>query len=163
MGWVDYAIVAVIALSALVGLARGLVRELLSIGIWVSAALVAWLYYQALDAWLVDWVSSASVRKGAAVLILVFAVLFVGALVGHLIASLVEKTGLTGTDRLLGVLFGAARGALLVAMLAFLGGLTPLSEDAWWGESMLMGRFQTMAERLLSEIPPELVERAKAL
>jgi membrane protein required for colicin V production len=163
MGWVDYAIVGIIAVSALVGLARGLVRELLSIGIWVSALLVAWLYYHALDARLVDWISSPSVRKGAAVLILVFAVLFVGALIGHLIASLVDKTGLTGTDRLLGVLFGAARGALLVAMLTFLGGLTPLAEDTWWRESMLMGRFQAMAERLLNEIPPELVERAKAL
>lgn len=163
MGWVDYIIIAVIGLSALIGLARGLIREVLSLGIWAGALLLAWLYHPELDARLVEWISTPSVRKGAAFLILVFAVLLAGALIGHLITSLVEKTGLSGTDRLLGLLFGGVRGGVLVAMAVFLVSITPLADDAWWGQSMLVGRFQTMAERLLSEIPPDVVERVKAL
>lgn len=163
MGFPDYAILAVIALSGIVGFARGLVRELLSVAIWVGAALVAWLYHPLLAPELGDWIASPTLRKGAAFLILVFGVLFVGALVGHLISSLVSKTGLTGTDRLLGLLFGGVRGAVLVAMVVFMAGLTPLADDPWWGESAFIGRFQTMAERLLSEVPPQVAERVKAL
>ena len=163
MIWVDYLILGIIGLSALIGLARGLVREVASLAIWIGAVLVAWTFYQPLAEALTAWISTPSVRLGAAFLILVFTVLILGALVGHLLSLLVENTGLTGTDRLLGVVFGAARGALLVALLVFLAGLTPLPEDAWWQESTLVGRFQVLAERVLGELPPEVTERLKGL
>lgn len=163
MIWVDYLILGIVALSALIGLFRGLVREVLSLAIWIGAALVAWWFYQPLAEHLTPWISTPSVRLGAAFLILVFVVLIAGAIVGHLITLLVEKTGLTGTDRLLGVVFGAARGAVLVAMLVYLAGLTPLPDDPWWQQSALAGRFQVLAERVLGELPPEVTERLKAL
>lgn len=163
MIWVDYLILGIVALSALIGLIRGLVREVLSLAIWIGAILIAWWFYQPLAEHLTDWISTPSVRLGAAFLILVFTVLIAGAIVGHLISLLVEKTGLTGTDRLLGVVFGAARGAVLVAMLVFLAGLTPLPDDPWWKESALVGRFQVLAEHVLGELPPEVTERLKAL
>lgn len=163
MIWVDYLILGIIGLSALIGLVRGLVREVASLAIWIGAVLVAWTFYQPLAEALTPWISTPSVRLGAAFLILVFTVLILGALVGHLLSLLVEKTGLTGTDRLLGVVFGTARGALLVALLVFLAGLTPLPEDAWWQESTLVGRFQVLAERVLGELPPEFTERLKTL
>jgi len=163
MMWLDYLILGIIALSALIGLVRGLVREVLSLAIWIGAILVAWVLYEPLAERLTPWISTPSVRLGAAFLILVFGVLILGAIVGHLITLLVEKTGLTGTDRLLGVVFGAARGAVLVAMLVFLAGLTPLPDDPWWKESALVGRFQVLAERVLGELPPEVTERLKAL
>ena len=163
MIWVDYLIFGILALSALIGLIRGLVREVLSLAIWIGAFLVAWWFYQPLAEHLTAWISTPSVRLGAAFLILVFVVLIAGAIVGHLITLLVEKTGLTGTDRLLGVVFGAARGAVLVAMLVYLAGLTPLPDDPWWKESALVGRFQALADRVLGELPPELTERLKAL
>lgn len=163
MIWVDYLILGIIGLSALIGLVRGLVREVASLAIWIGAVLVAWTFYPPLAEALTPWISTPSVRLGAAFLILVFTVLILGALVGHLLSLLVEKTGLTGTDRLLGVVFGAARGALLVALLVFLAGVTPLPEDAWWQESTLVGRFQVLAERVLGELPPEVTERLKGL
>lgn len=163
MIWIDYAIVGIVALSALIGFSRGLVREVLSLAIWIGAVFVAWIVYRDLAVHLEPWIATPSVRLGAAFLLVFFAVLILGTIAGHLLTLLVEKTGLTGTDRILGVLFGGARGALLVAMLVFLAGFTPLPEDAWWQESALIGRFQALAERVLGELPPDVMDKLKSL
>ena len=63
----------------------------------------------------------------------------------------------------MGVVFGAARGVVLVAMLVFLGALTPLPEDDWWRGSVLIGRFQSLAELILEQIPPEAMDKLKNL
>lgn len=163
MVWVDLAIVGIILLSALVGLARGLLREVLSFAIWLGAIFLAWTFHKELAAELARWIENPTARLGAAFLILVVAVLVLGAIFGHLLSALVDKTGLTGTDRVLGVVFGAARGGVLVSMLVFLAALTPLPEDGWWQDSALIGRFQSLAELILEQIPPEATDRLKAL
>jgi membrane protein required for colicin V production len=163
MIWVDYVIVGILALSAVIGLARGLIREVLSLIIWVVAVLVAWKFHSPLADQLTHWLSTPSVRIGVAFVILVFVVLILGAILGQVLTTLVDKTGLTGTDRLLGVVFGAARGALLVAVLVYLAALTPMLEDPWWKESLLIGHFQTLADRVLAMIPPEVEAKLKSL
>jgi membrane protein required for colicin V production len=163
MIWVDYVIIALIALSAVIGLARGLIREVLSLVIWVAAGAVAWLFHRPLADQLTPWLSTPSVRVGVAFVILVFVVLILGAIFGQLLTTLIDKTGLTGTDRLLGILFGAARGAVLVALMVYLAALTPMLEDPWWRESQLIGHFQTLADRLLDLIPPEIQAKIKSL
>lgn len=163
MSWIDLVIIAIISLSALIGFARGLIREVVSLAIWVAALLLAWIYYKPLSPHLEPWISSASVRLGAAFLILVLATLILGAIFGYLLTTMVSKTGLSGTDRLLGAAFGGARGILLVAMLAFLGALTPLPEDLWWRESALIGRFQALAEYLLDGLPQGVADKLKSL
>jgi membrane protein required for colicin V production len=161
--WVDYAIIGIIALSALVGLTRGLLREVMSFVIWLGALLIAWAFHKELAVELTRWFPNPTVRLGVAFLILVFAVLILGAIFGHLLSHLVEKTWLTGTDRVLGVIFGVARGAILVAMLAFLVALTPLPEDDWWQGSLLIGRFEVLAQLVLEHIPPQAIDWLKSL
>lgn len=161
MVWADYVILGIVALSALIGLIRGLIREALSLGAWVAALLVAWLYHRQVADALVPWISTPSIRIAVAFVVLILVVLVLGALVGFLLSKLVEKTGLTGTDRLLGLVFGLVRGALLAAVLVYLAALTPLAEDPWWRQSMLIGRFQVLAEQVLAMIPPDIVERFK--
>lgn len=163
MAWVDYAIIGILALSILVGLTRGLLREVMSFVIWLGALLIAWTFHRELAPHLTTWLESPTARLGAAFLILVLAVLFSGALFGHLMSTLVRKTGLTGTDHVLGAAFGAVRGGILVAMLVFLGALTPLPDDDWWQSSLLIGRFQAVAQRILDQIPPEAMEMVKGL
>jgi membrane protein required for colicin V production len=163
MIWVDYVIIGIIALSAVIGLARGLIREVLSLVIWVVAAFVAWTFHGSVADQLTPWLSQPSVRVGVAFVLLVFAVLILGAILGQVLTTLVDKTGLSGTDRLLGVVFGAARGALLVAILVYLASLTPMREDPWWKESALIGQFQTLADRILAMVPPELEVKLKSL
>jgi membrane protein required for colicin V production len=163
MIWVDYVIIGIIALSALIGLARGLIREVISLAVWIIALAAAWLFYEPVAAELEPWIATPSLRIGAAVLILVVAVLIVGAIVAWLLTMLVDKTGLSGTDRLLGVVFGAARGVVLVALIVFLASLTPVTQDPWWDQSNLLGHFQVLADWMLAQVPPEVTERIKAI
>jgi membrane protein required for colicin V production len=163
MIWVDYAILGIILLSAVIGLVRGLIREVVSLAIWVVAAFVAWSFYQPVAEMLTPWVSTPSLRLGLAVLILVVGVLFLGAIFAYILTLLVEKTGLTGTDRLLGLVFGAARGAVIVALAVFLAALTPLTQDPWWQQSQLLVHFQHLADQILALVPPELTARVKSI
>jgi membrane protein required for colicin V production len=131
--------------------------------IWVAAIYLAWTHYHSVSDQLRPWISTPSVRIGAGFLIIVLAVLIGGAIIGYVLSVLVEKTGLTGTDRLLGAVFGAGRGAILVAMLVFLAALTPFQQDPWWKQSVLVGRFQVLAEQVLGQIPSETVNKLKNL
>lgn len=160
---VDYLIIGLIAISAIIGLARGLIREVIALGVWVAALVAAWLFYQPVAVQLEPWIATPSVRVGAAVLILVVGVLIAGAVIAHLLALLVDKTGLTGTDRLLGLVFGAARGAVLVALLVFIANLTPVTEDPWWSASALIPKFELLADLMLDLVPPDLTDKVKAL
>jgi membrane protein required for colicin V production len=158
MSWVDYLIIGIIGLSALISLIRGFVREAVSLLVWVGAFFVAWTYFRELSERLAPWVSTPSLRLALAFAVLMLVVLVLGAIVGFVIGRLVDKTGLSGTDRLLGVLFGAARGAVLVAALVLLAGLTPFPQDPWWRDSLLIVHFQQLAVWLLSLLPPEIAE-----
>lgn len=163
MNGVDYVIIAIIAISALVGLARGLVREILSLGVWIAALVIAWIFHRDLADLLVTQLSQPSLRIAVAFAALVFVVLLVGAILGAILSAFVEKAGLTGLDRLLGMLFGTARGAVIVAMAVFLVALTPLPQDVWWQESQLIGGFQATANRMLALVPEGIQTRLRQL
>jgi len=151
--WIDYVIVGLVVLSAVIGLFRGFVREAFSLLIWFVAAWVAYTYSQAFSLYLLDYIDVPSVRVAAAFVILLVTTLILGALLSFLIQQLIEKTGLTGTDRFAGCLFGIARGGVVVAVLVLLGGLTPMPQDPWWNASVLIGPFQDFAIWLHSQLP----------
>jgi len=161
--WVDTSILCLIVLSSLIGLGRGVVRELLSLVIWSLALLLAWRLSPLLEPELAPWLSGTTSRAAAAYLLTVMGLVTVGGLVGYILTSLVELVGLSGTSRLFGALFGLVRGVLIVTMLAFLGALTPLPEQQAWQDSVLIGRFQVLAERVLVEVPPQVAERVRTL
>jgi len=159
MIWVDYIVIGIIALSALISLVRGFVREALSLGTWVLAFWVAWTFFRELAIAMEPWIATQSVRLGVSFAILVTATLIIGGIVNYLVAQLVEKTGLSGTDRLIGVVFGAARGVLLVAILVLLAGLTPMPEDTWWKQSSMIPYFQEIALWLKQFLPPDIAAK----
>ena len=158
MAWLDIVILGVILLSALISLVRGFVREAFSLAVWVLAFWVSWSFFRDLEVPLQAWIESPTVRLGIAFAALMIATLVVGGLVNFLIIQLVERTGMSGTDRLIGMVFGAARGVLLVAVLVLLAGLTPMPEEDWWRESALVGYFQELSYWLRDLLPPELAD-----
>lgn len=144
--WVDWAIIAVIAVSSLISLSRGFVKEALSLLTWIVAGVVAWMFGGALSHHLSEFIDTPSARVIAACAILFIVTLLVGALINYLIGELIRVTGLSGTDRLLGMVFGAARGGLLVVVLVGLLSLAPVQEDPWWQQSTLLPHFLMVAD-----------------
>lgn len=144
--WVDWAIIAIIAISSLISLKRGFVKEALSLVTWIIAGVVAWMFGGALSQHLTDFIEMPSARVIAGCAILFVATLLVGALVNFLIGELVRVTGLSGTDRFLGMVFGGARGALLVVVLTGLLSLAPVQQDPWWQQSSLLPHFLMVAD-----------------
>lgn len=141
MIWIDLVILAIIAFSALVSLVRGFTREAISLLIWIAAFLVAKTFYLDLAVYF-DNFEDPMVRNAVAVAALFIATLIVGAVVNYVVGQLVDKTGLTGTDRVIGLVFGGARGVLIVAaILFFVDSFTTLSSAVWWQESTLIPHF----------------------
>ena len=156
MNWADFFILGLIGLSVLVSLWRGFIKEALSLTTWVVAFLVALTFSDPFADLLKPWISLPSARAAAAMAGLFIAVLVLGALVGFLAGQLVEKTGLGGTDRVLGTVFGVARGAMIVAALVLLAGLTALPQDPWWQSSQLLPHFERLALWLADFLPSDV-------
>jgi membrane protein required for colicin V production len=144
MNWADWVIVALIAVSALLSLKRGFVKEALSLVIWVAAFIVARLFADRLSAVLASYIDTPSARVVAAFVLLFVAVLFIGALINNLIGMLIKATGLSSTDRVLGMGFGIARGCILVVVAVALLAMTQVKQDRWWAQSTLIPHFQMM-------------------
>lgn len=158
MIWVDYVLIAIVALSALISLLRGFIREALALVGWVAAVWLVLSFTQPVAALFAEQVEVPSVRMGIAALTLFVGTLIVAGIVVYLVGLLVDKTGLSGTDRMLGVVFGAARGVIIAAILVLLAGLTPLPRDPWWHASALLPRFQQVAEQLRTLLPDEIAQ-----
>lgn len=145
MIWIDYAILAIVALSAIIGLFRGFFREALGLATWLLAFWLAFRFAEYGGGLLSEWISVASVRMAIAFGIVFLSVLIAGAVVNYLIGTLVTRTGLAGTDRALGGVFGILRGVAVLVLLALLAGLTPVPRDAWWQESLFVEHLEAGA------------------
>ena len=158
MIWVDYFILAIITISALLSLWRGFFKEALSLVTWVAALWFAMLYFDDFGGYLSQWIETPSVRGWVAFAMLFVAIVIAGGVVNFLVGKLVEKSGLSATDRALGMVFGVARGAVIVSVLVMLAGLTSVPQDPWWSESLLLAHFQDMAMWLRSFLPVSIQE-----
>lgn len=156
--WIDYVIFAIIALSAIIGLFRGFVREALSLVAWGAAIWVALTFTELFAGYLLPYVGEPSLSKIGAFAGLFLATLIAGAIINYLVSLLVTKSGIGGTDRFLGLIFGIARGALVVVILVMLAGLTSLPEDSWWKASSVMPYFEEMAVSLSNFLPDDIAK-----
>lgn len=155
MNWADGVIIAILSISALFSLKRGFVKEALSLVTWVSAFIIARLFSSALEIVLMDYIDTPSIRLATAFGGLFIVTLIVGALVSNVFEMLINATGLSGTDRVLGMGFGIARGGLVVVVLVALVGQTPATADTWWSDSQLIPHFALM-ENWTKEIASDI-------
>lgn len=160
MIWVDWVILAIIGVSALISLLRGFVREALSLAGWVAAFFIAKMFYEPLAELLVDHIETNSIRLGVAWLSIFVATLIVAGIINYTVGRMVDAAGMSGTDRFLGMFFGALRGVLIVALLVLgLKQFTPVPKDKWWGESSLIPHMEVVAAwfyEKLGQVVPEL-------
>ncbi|MGD8709895.1 MAG: CvpA family protein, partial [Ectothiorhodospiraceae bacterium] len=140
--WLDFVFLGIVAVSIVISLVRGFVREVVSVLVWVAAFWISLRYARALAVYLVPWIDSPTLRVMGAFAALFIATLLLGALINFLAGTLVGRTGLTGTDRVLGMVFGGLRGVLIVGLLVMVAGLTAVPRELWWQESLLAAYFR---------------------
>lgn len=156
MIWVDYVIIVILVVSAAISLLRGFLREAISLLGWVLAFWLALTFADDVSALFASYISQPSMRHGLAFFAIVVATLVITAIVMYLVRLIVDKTEITGTDRALGIVFGIARGIVIVAILVLSAGLTALPKDPWWKESIFLPHFQVLAVEIRSFLPPEV-------
>ena len=159
MSWLDLLILGIIVLSALISLIRGFVKESISLISWIVAGVLAFRYFEPMSELLEPYLSAPTIRSVTAFAILFVSSLIVGAIINFIMSQLVTKTGLSGTDKALGVVFGGARGVLIVSMTVLLASLTPMPEAQWWQDSATVGFFQQLAVWIKGIIPADTVDK----
>jgi membrane protein required for colicin V production len=155
----DYGVLFIIGSSVLLSVMRGLVRELMALAGWVVAFLVANLFSDTVSLWLPESLGSMSVRVLAAFVLLFVATLVIMSLLARLIRSLVHGAGMSVEDRILGGVFGLARGLLVVMIAVLLAGLTTLPRQPVWNNAMLSAPLEALAVFVKPWLPQYLSQR----
>lgn len=161
MTWFDYAVLGVIGLSLLLGAFRGLVKEMISLAGWIVAAVVASTFASQFAEWVPAGVSNPVLRVAITFVIVFLAVVLFSAVVGWILSMLIKAAGLGLADRILGAMFGLARGVLIVLVTVMLAGLTMLPKDPIWKQAVLSGPLETAVIAAKPLLPPELAQRVK--
>jgi membrane protein required for colicin V production len=116
MNTVDLIVIAVVGISAIIAFLRGFVREMLTIGSWIGAALVTLYGFPLLQPKFEQWISSKLAADIVGGICLFLASLILFSILSHMVARFVRGSALTAVDRSLGLLFGLLRGAILVSL-----------------------------------------------
>lgn len=155
----DYGVLFIIGSSVLLSVMRGLVRELLALAGWVVALLAANLFSETVSLWLPESLGSTSVRVLVAFVLLFIVTLVLMALLARLVRSLVHGAGMSAEDRVLGGVFGLARGLLVVMVIVLLAGLTSLPRQPVWNNAMLSAPLEALAIFVKPWLPQYLSQR----
>lgn len=153
----DFVVLAILAASGILGLVRGLLKEILSLIAYAAAFAAAVWWGPHVHEWLTMIENSLlrmAVSYGA-----VFIVVLLGVgLLNMTLSALIRTTGLSPADHGLGGLFGVLRGILIVLVLVAVAGYTPMPQEPWWENAMLSGTMVDMLQKIKTWLPPELAE-----
>ena len=156
---VDFGIISIIGILLVLGIVWGFLRVTVMLATWFAAIIITINFAPNLSAALLKpLIDSAALRLGIAMVILFVLTLMVGALINFLLRQVAGKAGLTGLDRVLGLLLGTALGTLIILVFVFFAGLTPLPKYQWWQTSMLLGYFEIMVRWVLDFLPTDLAQ-----
>ncbi|CAL93669.1 CvpA family protein [Azoarcus olearius] len=157
----DYAFLAILAVSALVGLWRGLVSEILALVTWGIALLAAWRYASVAAELFQGLLDEPLWRQAAGFVLIFVAILLIAALVRFLLRELLRAAGLRATDRFFGALFGLARGVLIALAVVLLGGLVGIAREPWWANATFSPPLETAVIAAKPWLPEAVAARIR--
>jgi membrane protein required for colicin V production len=155
----DVIVLLIVVLSIAISVMRGLVREVLSLASWIGAFFVAKFGATVVASWLPAWISHPGVRLAVGFILVMIATVLLFSLISLQIVKVVKITGLQGTDRALGALFGFARGLVIAIIAVLLAGLTPLPQGRYWQEAVLSRPLEASANALKGWLPENIRSR----
>ncbi len=148
MTLVDYVILGVVLVSALLGLARGFLREAISLATWVIALWVAWHYSDALAPHLGGVLATEPYGTWASRMLIALGILILGTLVGITAGNFIRVSLFSGFDRFLGFLFGLLRGLIVLGIAVIIASTLRLDGERWWKQSSLIPYAETAGDLL---------------
>lgn len=160
----DYFAIGILIVSAAVGVWRGLFREVIALASWFLAA---WLSYHYCDylanEWLSTFIANETARLASAFLILFAAVLIAAGLLAKALQKLLSTAGLTLVDRFFGLLFGFARGIVVLVVLASLGALTGAQQTQAWQAAAIRPALEKGTGLIRSWLPESWAKQFNAV
>ena len=160
--WVDYAIVAIVGLSVITGLFRGFIKELIALCVWVLAIWIAITYSPMLEPWFQSYIQDHTARVVMSYVILILGTIILGGLFNALLSFILHRTGLSGTDRILGMGFGFVRGVFIVALLILVVQMTAIPIQNFTSNSRLYAKFNPLVD-WLSGFTPHFIKQVSVL
>lgn len=154
---IDYGIIGIISVSVLFGLLRGFVREALSLMTWIVAGILGTLYCDEVGAWFTS-ISIVGVRLLLAFILIVLTTLIAGGIISHLLSKLIKSTKFSITDRIIGVLFGFARGVAIIAIVILIVQPSVVAKKEIWKTSALVPEFEPASSWIKAQLPEDLLK-----
>lgn len=161
MTGLDYAFIGLVGLSALLGFWRGLISEIVALGAWLLAFMVAKSFMPELQPLVASWVKEPLLQGPVAFLLIFVVVLILVAILRWMLSELIRAAGLGIADRFLGACFGAVRGGLIVFAMALLVGIGGFAKEAWWREASLSAPLETAVTASRPWLPEPLAKRLR--
>ena len=156
MNGLDYLILGVVLVSALIGVVRGFIRETFSLVAWIASLWIAFSFVQPASTLLADHIQQPALRVGAAFAALFVCSLLILTIVSFLIHRMLPVSGIKGTDRILGGIFGVVRALVIIAGLMLVARMANLPSEPWWQASLLARHFDPLVAMLFDVLPADI-------
>ena len=161
MGIFDIIIASVLVISVLIGVVRGFVKELLSLVAWIIAFWLSFRFANILSVYFDPYISSPAAKVLAAFVLIFIITLLLVSIANYFIYKLFSVTGLTGTDRSLGFIFGFVRGVVVVAAFVLFANVLAVRQQPWWQQSLLIPYFYPVAEMIRDVLPANVSQQLR--
>jgi membrane protein required for colicin V production len=170
VSWLDVVVLLIVVISAVIGVARGFIKEAVALITWIAAIWLAVAFSGTLAEWLPESLERArfslggtefeitNMRVGIACIGIIVVILVAGATVNYLLGKITRAQVLKGADRFLGLMFGVARGLAIVLMMVIAAGVTNAPKSNWWQEAALIPPFERGAVHVLALLPRDLAQ-----
>lgn len=155
--WIDYVLLAIILISTIISLWRGFISEIISLTIWIVAFVLAFHYAASLGDAFKTHIISDSLRLAMGFVIILIAVLLIGAVLKFIMNRIRDKKEIGVTDRISGTILGLLRGLFLVIMIILLGELTTFSKTIAWQNSVMIPHLQFLTDWTKHAIPNDFM------
>jgi membrane protein required for colicin V production len=145
---VDYIILAILLVSAVMGLVRGLLREAIAVVTWFLAIICAWAFADSLEPLLGGVLVGSPMRIWAARVIIFVGILLLGGAIGVVAGHYMRVSLFAAMDKFLGFVFGIVRGVVIVGAFTIAVQALRLDEDKSWQGSRLLPYAAGVADAL---------------